>query len=130
MASQHEYEQREIREAHAQQRAVSKAPLAERKEAQHEFFEAMRDRPRIVGERIGWLLDGNYGYGSMLLAKKILHSPRMNRIAALTQMVGVFEWQCPEDMTRAAWKRLSPGEKHELARAVEHAIESAERDDD
>jgi hypothetical protein len=127
--SQHEYEQREIREAQAQQRAVAKAPLAERKEAQLDFFKAMRDQPRLVGERVSWLLDGNYGYGSMLLAKRILHSPRMNRVAALTQMIGVFEWQCPEDMTRQAWKRLTPGEKHELARAVEHAIESAEAED-
>jgi len=129
MATQ-EYEQHEIREAHAQRNAVNKAPLAERKEAQAEFFEAMRDRPRLVGERVSWLLDGNYGYGSMLLAKQILQRPRMNRVAALTQMIGVFEWQCPEDMTRQAWKRLSAGEKHELARAVEHAIESAEDDKD
>ena len=124
--SQHEYEMRERREAHRHLDEIRKAPLAERKEAQAEFFEAMRDRPRLVGERVGWLLDGNYGYGSVLLAKQILHSPRMNRVAALTQMVGAFEWQCPEDMTRQAWKRLTAGEKHELARAVEHAIQQAE----
>lgn len=129
MASQYEYEMRAWREAQRHLDEIRKAPLAERKEAQAEFFEAMRDSPRRVGERIGWLLDGNYGYGEMLLAKQILHSPRMNRIAALTQMVGAFEWQCPEDMTRQAWKRLAPGEKHELARAVEHAIEQAEADD-
>lgn len=124
--SQHEYEMRERRDAQRHLDEIRKAPLADRKDAQLDFFKAMRDSPRLVGERVGWLLDGNYGYGSMLLAKQILHSPRMNRIAALTQMVGAFEWQCPEDMTRQAWKRLTPGEKHELARAVEHAIQSAE----
>lgn len=127
--SQHEYETREIRAAHHHLDEVKKAPLADRKDAQLDFFKAMRDQPRLVGERVSWLLDGNYGYGSMLLAKRILHSPRMNRVAALTQMIGAFEWQCPEDMTRQAWKRLTPGEKHELARAVEAAIHSAEDDE-
>lgn len=127
--SQREYEQREIRAAHKQIDEVNKAPLADRKEAAAEFYEAMAERPRLVGERVSWLLDGNYGYGSMLLAKNILSHKRMNRVAALTQMVGVFEWQSPEVMTRQVWKRLSPGEKNELARAVEHAIESAENED-
>jgi hypothetical protein len=125
---QHEYEQREIRAAHAQQLAVQRAPLVDRKEAQLAFFEAMRDDPGLIAERIGWLLEGNYGYGQMLLAKRILQSPRMNRQAALVQMIGVFEWQSPEDMTRSAWKRLSPGEQAALGREVRAAISDAEEE--
>jgi hypothetical protein len=124
--SQREYEQREIALAHRQIDEVNKAPLRDRKEAQMTFFEAMRDAPNVVGERIGWLLDGNYGYGSMMLAKRILNSPRMNRTAALTQMIGVFEWQSPEVMTRQAWKRLTAVEKAALAEQVQRAIEDAE----
>jgi hypothetical protein len=124
--SQHEYEQREIRAARAQQAAVQRAPLRDRKEAQLAFFEAMRDDPSLVAERIGWLLDGNYGYGSMMIAKDVLRHPRMNRQSILTQMIGVFEWQSPEDMTRAAWKRLSPGEQAALGREVRAAISDAE----
>jgi hypothetical protein len=130
MPSQREYEEREIREARHHLDEVKKASLADRKEAQAAFLAAMQHHPRRVGERVSWLLDGNYGYGSMILAKQILHSPRMNRVAALTQMIGAFEWQSPEEMTRQAWKRLSAGEKHELARAVEHAIEQAENNED
>jgi len=128
--SQREYEQREITLAHRQIDEVNHAPLADRKEAQMAFFEAMRDAPGVVGERVGWLLDGNYGYGSMMLAKRILERPRMNRVAALTQMVGVFEWQSPEVMTRAAWKRLTAGEKHALAQHVQGAIADAEEASD
>jgi len=124
--SQHEYEQREIRAAQAQRAAVQRAPLRDRKEAQLAFFEAMRDDPALVAERLGWLLDGNYGYGAMMLAQTVLRQPRMNRQAALTQMIGVYEWQCPEDMTRAAWKRLSPGEAAALGREVRVAISDAE----
>jgi hypothetical protein len=127
--SQAEYERRELDEARQQLDAVRRAPLADRKEAQEQFLEAMRDRPEVVGERVGWLLDGNYGYGSMLLAKRVLGSPRMNRAAALTQMVGAFEWQSPEDMTRAAWKKLSASEKARLEDAVQVAIENAESEE-
>jgi hypothetical protein len=128
--SQREYEHREIALAHRQIDEVSRAPLADRKEAQMAFFEAMRDAPGVVGERVGWLLDGNYGYGSMMLAKNILARPRMNRVAALTQMVGAFEWQSPEVMTRQAWKRLTAGEKSALAQHVQGAIADAEEASD
>jgi hypothetical protein len=124
--SQYEYEQREMRAARAQQAAVQRAPLRDRKEAQLAFFEAMRDDPSLVAERIGWLLDGNYGFGPMAIAQDVLQRPRMNRQAILTQMIGVFEWQCPEDMTRSAWKRLTPGEQAALGREVRAAMSDAE----
>ena len=122
MASQREYEQREIDLAYRQMEEVRRAPLRERKEAQLDFFEAMRDAPDIVAERVDWLLGGNYGYGPMLLAQRIFASPRMNREAALTQMIGVFEWMTPEDMTRAAWKKLTASEKHMLSQSVRGVI--------
>jgi hypothetical protein len=126
MPSQREYEQRELTLAHRQLDEIRRASLADRKEAQLAFFEAMRDTPKLVAERVGWLLDGNYGYGSMMMAKRVLESPRMNRVAALTQMIGAFEWQSPEDMTRQAWKRLTGNEKAALADAVGDAIHDAE----
>jgi hypothetical protein len=123
--SQAEYERVELSDAQKKLSEVRRAPLSERKEAQTEFFEAMRDNPEIVGERIGWLLDGNYGYGSMQLAKRVLGSPRTNRSAALTQMIGAFEWQVPEDMARTVWKKLSTSEKARLEREVKAVIDSA-----
>jgi hypothetical protein len=130
MPSQREYEEREIRGARAQERAVENAPLADRKEAQLAFFNAMRDTPDLVAERIGWLLDGNYGYGAMIIAKDVLARTRMNREAALTQMIGIYEWQSPSEMTRAAWKRLTSGERTALGREVRLAIREAEESDE
>ena len=127
--SQAEYERRELTEARNKLTALRRAPLADRKEAQAAFFEAMRDDPKLVAERLGWLLNGSYGYGSMLMAKQVLASPRMNRSAALTQMVGAFEWMTPEDMVRAAWKKLSASEKAALERAVQGAITSAQSEE-
>lgn len=127
--SQAEYERRELQEAQQRLSEVERAPLADRKEAASEFFEAMRDRPDIVGERVGWLLDGNYGYGQMVMAKRVLGSPRMNRSAALTQMVAAYEWSSPGALTRAAWKKLTKGQQAALERAVQGAIKSAESEE-
>jgi len=120
--SQAEYERRELARAHKKLGEIQRAPLADRKEAQASFLKAMRSTPELVGERIGWLFDGNYGMGSMMLARRVLASPRMNRAAALTQMIGAFEWQSPEVMSREAWKTLTAREKGCLDSAVQEAI--------
>jgi 3-oxoacyl-[acyl-carrier-protein] synthase III len=127
--SQAEYEQRELREANQRLSEVERAPLADRKEAAAEFFEAMRDDPELVAERVGWLLGGNYDYGQMMMAKRVLGAPRMNRVAALTQMVAAFEWSSPGAMTRAAWKKLTKGQQAALERAVQGEIADAEREE-
>ena len=121
-----EYERRERREAQQLLAEIEKAPLADRKEAAAKFFEAVRDNPELVAERVGWLLDGSYGAGAKLLARQILGSPRMNRSAALTQMTAAFEWQSPGAMTRAAWKKLTKGQQAALEKAVQASIKSAE----
>lgn len=121
----YEYEMREAREHHRMLGEVEKAPLHERKEACAEFYEAMAHDPAIVGERIGWLLDGNYGYGSMKAAERVMAmSKRANKKATLTHMVGALEWKCPARMTMAAWKKLTPAQKAALDKAVQAEIDS------
>ena len=124
--SQAEYERRERDEAARHEREIDRAPLSERKENQQNFFEAMRDDPALVAERVSWLLDGNYGYGAMTLAKQVLASPRTNRRAALVQSVAVFEGMCPRRMAVDAWKKLSSSQKSLLDQAVDVVIEAAE----
>lgn len=128
MESTAQYEARALREAHAKDREVESAPLAERKEAMAAFLEAMKD-PALVAERLGWLFDGNYGYGEMKRAKEILSRPRMNRRAALTHLIGVYEWQCPPVMAIAAWKKLSKAEQSLLDRAIDIVISEAEKEE-
>ena len=129
LPSQSEYERNELAEANHKLREVDRAPLAERKEAAAEFLAAMRDHPAVVAERIGWLLDGTYGYGSMLMAKRVLGSPRMNRPAALTHMIGAFEWSTPGAMAIAGWKKLTKAQQVALDKAVLATIKSAESDE-
>lgn len=124
--SQAEYERNERDRALADERRVDRAPLGDRKAARDAFHEAMAEDPATVAERVSWLLDGSYGYGQMVMAKEAVAAKRMNREALLTQMVGVFEWQCPRDMSRAAWTKLTPAQKRALSAAVAVVVRHAE----
>jgi len=124
--SQAEYEQQERHRMYVEEQRINQAPLGDRKAARDAFQEAMAEDPATVAERISWLLDGNYGYGQMVMAKEAVAAKRMNREALLTQMAGVFEWQCPRDMARAAWTKLTPAQKRALSAAVSVVIQHAE----
>ena len=121
------YEMREAQEYQRQLRDVEKAPLADRKEAAEAFLEAMKD-PALVAERISWLFDGNYGYGAMQAAKRVLGmSARANKAATLTQMIAALEWRTPPRLAVQAWKKLSSAQKAALDKAVKAEIHAAEK---
>jgi hypothetical protein len=128
--SQAEYERNERSRAYADEQRINKASLGDRKAARDAFHEAMAEDPATVAERISWLLDGNYGFGQMMVAKEAVTAKRMNREALLTQSVGVFEWQCPRDMSRAAWTKLTPAQKKALSTAVAVVIAEAEAEEE
>lgn len=120
-----EYEEREFRSAMAREAEVSAAPLSERQEARTEFGEALRD-PALISQRIGWLINGSYGFGEMKRATQILsRGPRMNKRAALTQLIAVYEWRCPAVFAVQAWKGLSAAQKAALDNAIDAAIKTA-----
>ena len=124
--SEAEYEAREVSLAQREMAELEHAPLSERKEAAQDFYEAMRDDPARVAERIGWIFDGNYGRGHYIMARRILASPRMNRTAALTNIAAAADWRCPQRMVAAAWKRLTPPQKKMLYAAIQVVIKAAE----
>ena len=115
------YEQRELADAARNEREVERAPLAERKEAQEAFFQAIKHHPEIVAERVAWLLDGQYGMGPMLQAHNV--TKRMNRPALYSQMIAVLDHNCPRAMAVAAWKKLSSKEQAKLQSLIETVIE-------
>jgi hypothetical protein len=124
-----DYELRSLNEASRHMQEVENAPLRDRKEAQAKFQEAMKERPELVAERLGWLFDGNYGYGEMLKARQVINlSKRTNKKAQLTHLIGVFEWQCPVTMSSSTWKKLTKTEQNRLDRAIDLVIEAAEKE--
>lgn len=88
--TQADYEQREALLLLKQLTEIDDLPLAERKDNEACLLDAMAHQPDLVAQRVGWLLDGNYGYGAMRRAEKIANSPRMNQPAALVQLGGGF----------------------------------------
>jgi hypothetical protein len=115
------YEQREIDDAIRVENEVNRSPPAERKEAREAFFQAMKHHPEFVAERVGWLLDGQYGMGAMLMARNA--TSRSNRPAFYSQMIAVIEHNCPRTMAVAAWKKLTAEEQAKLQQLIETVIE-------
>lgn len=120
-----EYERSERAQFHTDLRRAERGSPAEVKEAAREFLGHMREDPELIGERIGWLLDGNYGYGSYATAQEIIKNKRMNREAWLLQTVAALEWMVPQRYAIAAWKKLSSTEKEKLSSAIKREIKSA-----
>lgn len=124
LPAQSDYERREAQEYARQMREVEQGSLAERRESCANWSRAMAEDPHIVAERCGWLLDGNYGYGAMKAAQRVMVSHKgANKVATLSQMIAALEWQCPPRMAVAAWKKLSPAQKTRLQAAIKKEIE-------
>ena len=127
MESQKQYDMRSRKEAYAHETEINSASLAERKEAQANWLDAMQNRPEVIADRLEWLLHGNYGRGEMMQARDIVMSPRMNRVAALSQRVALWEWLTPGQMAIAAWKKLTPAQQESLALKITRVIKKYEK---
>lgn len=114
-----QYEARELAEFRRQLQACDK-------EGADAFAETMAKDPGIIAERISWVLSGAYGWGSCHAAHNYLATPRMNRAAALVQLVGSLEWKSDARKTAEAWKRLTKGQQDALAVVVSRVMKNAE----
>ena len=126
MQTEQEYLARERAELFRQLRDVYAAPLPERREARKEWAYSLDKEAETIGERVSWLLAGNYGKGAYDYARECLARPRMNHVAILSQLVAALEWHCPGAFARVAWSRLSKAQKQAVDGAIGKAIESME----
>jgi hypothetical protein len=104
---------------------VEKAPLADRKEAAKEWAEALRD-PKLIKERVGWLIGGSYGQGYYAKALQSLEMTRGNRVAMLSQYLASAEWRVPPAMASAEWLKLTPAQQQAVSQAVASEIKEWE----
>lgn len=125
--SAEQYEQAELHRACREITHVASAPLSYRKEAQASFTEALRDPARLA-ERLEWLINGDYGKGAQMMAQSILVATRSNRVARLSGLVASFEWHCPSDRARLAWKSLNKQEQQAIDKAIEKVISDYEEE--
>ena len=118
----------DIYELNRQLKDVESAPLADRKEAQADWIDAMINCPETVSERVSWLIDGNYGAGSYSRALQIVQNKRMNRVAALAQMIAALEWRCSNVFARSAWNKLTAEQQNKVNGLIMAEIEHWEEE--
>ena len=118
------YEANERRTFHADLRAIESQSLPERQAGRADYLEAMIERPEIVAERVGWLLNGSYGYGSYMAAREVAANTRMNRVAWLSQTIASLEWSCPARFAISAHAKLTPEQKTKLRALIQAEIDS------
>ena len=85
-------------------------PLADRKIAQNDALELMRD-PHIVARNLDFINNGDYGFGAQAKYREILANKRCNREAHVMQLLAALDRDCPQAHCIAAWKQLSPDEQ-------------------
>lgn len=122
-AQRRKYEQYEARLFRQQLQNVETAPLIERRAARRAWGEALTEYPELVAERIGWLLNGSYGYGAHIAALQTVNSPRMNVQAWLGQTIAALEWHCPSLFAHQVWKKLPPAQQGHLAGLIQQEID-------
>lgn len=120
MQSAIEYEKRARMRFQAD--CTSRRKQATRQNGQ-DILKAMRGDADKVARLVGWLLNGNYGYGACQQAWHVVNNTRMNKPAYLVQLIGLMEWGATEAQTRAAWKKLDTEQQAYLTSLVERTIE-------
>lgn len=123
--TQAEYEANEARRFLNRKSQIENSPWNERHEAQGEYYAAMRTSPELVAERVEWLFNGSYGFHECKLASAIKANPRCNRVAQISQLIALVEWQCTAEDACKAWLSLSPAEKQRIDEAVEKAMDES-----
>lgn len=101
---------------------LASEPLHIRQANRKEYAKDLHDT-RLVAQRIEWMLDGNYGFGAYLICQDIMKNYRMNRIAALSQMIGGLEWQCSALEARKAYLSLDAAAQDRINAAIQAVID-------
>lgn len=128
MLSNAEYMQNERARFFTRRQGWEKAPLADRKDAAAAYATVLRD-PAALARGLGWLRSGDYGVAEKAAADEIIANPRLNRAAALGQLLAGVECCCPARGAAAAYKALTADEKA-AADAVFAAFLAADYADD
>ena len=121
MSHSKEYIEREMKIMSKDAAKIEALPMVERRESYQIFSADMAAFPQIIAERIGWLLNGSYGFGQMILAQRALDS--RNPKAHLFRLIAIFEWRTGKSYAAKAWRMASEATKEALNKAIDAEIE-------
>lgn len=117
-----EYEAHELQRFHRQMREVERATLADRRDGRDSYAEVVSNAEHMA-ERSRWLLDGCYGYGSMVAARATAKNKRMNRAAYFGQLIAALDHGCPYRYAVEAFKALPRATQDRVNAAIEAEID-------
>lgn len=120
-----EYHSRELSALAGKLAHLALASLADRREAQTDAAELMRDVER-VSRNLSWVLDGNYGYAEQYQMRRIAALKRGNREAQAMQLLAALDCFCPQRECIAAWKSLNAAEQAALGLAIRSQLDLCE----
>ena len=118
-------------EYETQERDIFMADLAraetgtreEKREAYNSLLNDIREDPKFVIDRLGWMLNGSYGSGAYKAVWDVINNPRMNREAWLFRWFAALEYLCPDRLARKVWNELTPDQQKEINRLIGEEIE-------
>jgi hypothetical protein len=120
-----EYHSREMANLVDRLSHLALAPLSDRREAQADAAELMRDTERVA-RNLQWLLEGNYGYAEQQQAQRIQALKRGNREAQAMQLLAALDCFCPQRECIVAWKGLTVAEQSALSFSIRAVLDLVE----
>lgn len=120
-----EYHSTELSRLAGKLQHLALAPLSERKEAQSDAAELMRDIER-VSRNVAWVLNGSYGYAEQIEMRRIQSMKRGNKEAQAMQLLAALDCFCPQRECIISWKSLSKVEQDALGFAIRAALDLCE----
>jgi len=118
--SREEYENYEHRLFLKQLQEVEDLPLSERRENRIEYVNDLTNNPEIIIDRIGWIINGTYGFGPYNAFKKL--SKRMNRRAWLFIVLAAIEWGVSNEFSRGVWNDLPKELQNKINAGIDEEI--------
>ena len=125
--TQKEYEEREIRMYFKKLEEVEKSPKQDRIEGFKELFDNARLNPVIISERIGWILDGSYGFGPYKIAERIVKETK-NPNYHLFHILAHYEYLTSDYYASKVYRSLTQDQKDKLNELVTKEIEDYKAD--
>jgi len=116
-----QYHDYELRLHHAKVQEAENASLADRQDARSDYAELLTS-PDHLAYVSRLLLSGCYGYASSYLTSQIVNNRRMNRIAAIAQLLALYECGCPSRFAAIAYNSLNADQQTTANRIIQQAI--------
>lgn len=114
---------REMEQAWEKFNGLKKRPRGERLEHAALWEEHCRTDPKLIAERIGWVLRGQYGEGVGIIADHWVHKYKAPRAAKeLFYWIACFEWSADQYYVKKIWGELTEEQKERIQKAIEGEI--------